>query len=124
MPHQQPLSPDADSFDRLSNCEASHGKPAARRNACWVDVSHGLGIPFGGIGTGYLAFGKYGFVKVNFNSNPDPETLAYDGGAPMRHATISVSPPTRRPSRSSSPRLEEPWRCRKHPLPGNRRRRP
>lgn len=40
-----------------------------------VDVSHGLGIPFGGIGTGYAVFGKYGFVNVNFNSTPDLEQI-------------------------------------------------
>ena len=32
-----------------------------------VDVSHGLGIPFGGIGTGFSVFGKYGFVDVYFD---------------------------------------------------------
>jgi uncharacterized protein (DUF608 family) len=32
-----------------------------------VDVSHGPGIPFGGIGTGFSVFGKYGFVDVYFD---------------------------------------------------------
>ncbi len=32
-----------------------------------VDVSHGPGIPFGGIGTGFSVFGKYGFVDVFFD---------------------------------------------------------
>jgi uncharacterized protein (DUF608 family) len=32
-----------------------------------VDTSHGLGIPFGGIGTGCSVFGKYGFVHVLFD---------------------------------------------------------
>lgn len=36
----------------------------------WVDVSHSLGFPLGGIGTGYSAFGKYGFVRVNFDGRP------------------------------------------------------
>ena len=32
-----------------------------------VDVSHGPGVPFGGIGTGFSVFGKYGFVHVYFD---------------------------------------------------------
>ncbi len=32
-----------------------------------VDVSHGPGIPFGGIGTGFSVFGKYGFADVYFD---------------------------------------------------------
>ncbi len=36
----------------------------------WVDVSHSLGFPLGGLGTGYSAFGQYGFVKVNFDGRP------------------------------------------------------
>lgn len=36
----------------------------------WVDVSHSLGFPLGGIGTGYSAFGQYGFVRVNFDGRP------------------------------------------------------
>ncbi len=32
-----------------------------------VDVSHGPGMPFGGIGTGFSTFGKYGFVDVYFD---------------------------------------------------------
>ena len=35
-----------------------------------VDVSHGLGMPFGGIGTGFSVFGKYGFVDVYFDGRP------------------------------------------------------
>jgi uncharacterized protein (DUF608 family) len=34
-----------------------------------VDVSHGPGIPFGGIGTGFSVFGKYGFVDVYFDGH-------------------------------------------------------
>lgn len=37
----------------------------------WVDVSHSLGFPLGGIGTGYSAFGQYGFVRVNFDGRPE-----------------------------------------------------
>lgn len=66
------------------------------RNEClnenWVDVSHGLGIPFGGIGTGYCVFGKYGFSKVNFDSTPDPETMQYNGRGP-REACNYLEPP-------------------------------
>ncbi len=32
-----------------------------------VDVNHGPGVPFGGIGTGFSVFGKYGFVDVYFD---------------------------------------------------------
>jgi uncharacterized protein (DUF608 family) len=32
-----------------------------------VDVSHGPGVPFGAIGTGFSVFGKYGFVDVYFD---------------------------------------------------------
>src|ERR1039458_10235120 len=35
-----------------------------------VDVSHGPGVPFGGIGTGFSVFGKYGFVDVYFDGHP------------------------------------------------------
>ena len=46
-----------------------------------VDVSHGIGIPFGGIGTGYSVYGKFGFVNVNFNSRPDYEqSMQFPGG--------------------------------------------
>lgn len=37
----------------------------------WVNVSHSIGAPFGAIGTGYGVFGKFGFVRPNFNSTPD-----------------------------------------------------
>ncbi|MBN2640675.1 MAG: hypothetical protein JXR78_03395 [Victivallales bacterium] len=40
-------------------------------NDNYVDVSNGLGIPFGGIGTGYSVFGQYGFTAVNYDSVPD-----------------------------------------------------
>lgn len=36
----------------------------------WVNVSHSIGAPFGGIGTGYGVLGKFGFVLPNFNSTP------------------------------------------------------
>lgn len=37
----------------------------------FVDVSHSIGIPFGGIGTGYGVLGRYGFVMPNFKSMPN-----------------------------------------------------
>lgn len=66
-----------------------HGKCV---NENWVDVSHGLGIPFGGIGTGYCVFGKYGFTKVNFNSTPDPETMQYNGRGPKEASNYLEEP--------------------------------
>lgn len=36
----------------------------------WIDISHSIGAPFGGMGTGYGVLGKYGFVLPNFNSTP------------------------------------------------------
>jgi len=36
----------------------------------WINVSHSIGAPFGGMGTGYGVLGKYGFVFPNFNSIP------------------------------------------------------
>ncbi len=36
----------------------------------WVNVSHGVGVPFGAIGTGYGMLGRYGFVMPNFDSFP------------------------------------------------------
>jgi uncharacterized protein (DUF608 family) len=43
---------------------AASSKDAA---AGWVDISNTLGFPLGGIGTGYSAFGQYGFVHVNYD---------------------------------------------------------
>jgi uncharacterized protein (DUF608 family) len=39
----------------------------ADASAGWVDISNTLGFPLGGIGTGYSAFGQYGFVHVNYD---------------------------------------------------------
>jgi uncharacterized protein (DUF608 family) len=39
---------------------------AAKDSTAWINVSESLGFPLGGVGTGYSAFGKYGFVRVNF----------------------------------------------------------
>jgi uncharacterized protein (DUF608 family) len=44
----------------------------------WVDVSHSRGIPLGGLGNGYSMFGKYGFIKVNFNGRPDHVKYGYE----------------------------------------------
>ena len=48
------------------------GEPAAfvSHTAEMVDVSHGPGVPFGGIGTGFSVFGKYGFVDAYFDGRP------------------------------------------------------
>lgn len=35
----------------------------------WVNVSHGKGVPFGGLGTGYGMFGRFGWCLPNFDSN-------------------------------------------------------
>jgi uncharacterized protein (DUF608 family) len=43
---------------------------AAAERSDWIDVSHSLGFPLGGLGTGYSAFGQFGFVKVNFEGRP------------------------------------------------------
>jgi len=44
-----------------------------KTDSSWINVSESLGFPLGGIGTGYSAFGRYGFVRVNFDGRP------YDG---------------------------------------------
>ena len=36
----------------------------------WINVSNSIGFPLGGVGTGYSVFGRYGFVKVNFDGRP------------------------------------------------------
>lgn len=36
----------------------------------WINVSHGIGVPFGAIGTGYGMLGRYGFILPNFDSFP------------------------------------------------------
>ena len=36
----------------------------------WVNVSHGVGVPFGAIGTGYGMLGRFGFVMPNLVSFP------------------------------------------------------
>ena len=53
-------------------CSAPIGEaaPFLSEPEAWVDVSHSLGFPLGGLGTGYSAFGRYGFVKVNFSGRP------------------------------------------------------
>ena len=55
----------------------------------WVDVSHGIGIPFGGIGTGYCVYGRHGLVNVNFDSAPDLEqSKQYPGGDLWRYDRV------------------------------------
>ncbi|NLX05947.1 MAG: hypothetical protein GXY33_12480 [Phycisphaerae bacterium] len=48
-----------------------------RDDGC-VEVSHGWGIPFGGIGTGYSVFGQYGYIRQNFDSTPDYGSADYN----------------------------------------------
>ena len=47
--------------------ESGGSAPFKAPSPAMVDVSHGPGIPFGGIGTGFSVFGKYGFVDVYFD---------------------------------------------------------
>lgn len=42
----------------------------------YVDISHGLGAPFGGIGTGYFVYGRHGFTNVNFDGFPESQQTA------------------------------------------------
>lgn len=55
-----------------------------------VDTSHGLGIPFGGIGTGFSVFGKYGFVDVIF----DGRLMDSDPGGDWRVTRAPRAKPT------------------------------
>jgi uncharacterized protein (DUF608 family) len=98
MPHHQPSPPPcANPADLLATRGQHPVPPAAEGDACWIDVSHGVGIPFGAIGTGYLVFGKYGFVKVNFNSFPDRESLAYNGRGPDEACNYLCEPANKAP---------------------------
>ena len=42
-------------------------------NCEYIDVTHSIGVPFGAMGTGYGVFGKFGFIRPNFNSTPNKE---------------------------------------------------
>jgi len=53
-----------------SSAPIGEAAPYLSEPEAWVDVSHSLGFPLGGLGTGYSAFGRYGFVKVNFSGRP------------------------------------------------------
>ena len=46
----------------------------------WADVSDTLGFPLGGLGTGFCAFGRYGFVHVNFDGRPRDSGHGLDAG--------------------------------------------
>jgi uncharacterized protein (DUF608 family) len=46
----------------------------------WTDISNTLGFPLGGIGTGYSAFGQYGFVHVNFDGRARDGVHGQSGG--------------------------------------------
>ena len=49
------------------------------KNERWgADLSHSLGAPFGGLGTGYFVYGRHGFVNWNVDGFPEQEqTAAY-----------------------------------------------
>ena len=42
----------------------------------YTDISHGLGVPFGGFGTGYFVFGRHGFVNFNVDGYPEQQQTA------------------------------------------------
>ncbi len=52
---------------RAAANESGKSAPFKTPSPDMVDVSHGPGVPFGGIGTGFSVFGKYGFVDVYFD---------------------------------------------------------
>jgi uncharacterized protein (DUF608 family) len=54
-------------FWKLAVAEKSAASASLPDGVAWTDVSGTLGFPLGGIGTGYSAFGEYGFVHVNFD---------------------------------------------------------
>jgi len=66
------LLPAAASLRAAETTPAAPLHPVAE---AWVDVSHSLGFPLGGLGTGYVAFGQYGFVREFFDGR-EPESLA------------------------------------------------
>ena len=85
-------------FSAVSMLAATTTVPAAGKTppvftgptAEMVDTSHGLGIPFGGIGTGFSVFGKYGFVDVLF----DGRHLNSDRGGDWRVTRAPKAKPT------------------------------
>lgn len=47
----------------------------------YMDISHSLGVPLGGFGTGYFVFGRHGFVNFNLDDYPDrQQTDEYPSG--------------------------------------------
>jgi uncharacterized protein (DUF608 family) len=54
-----------------TNAQAAARTPTAggEPSSEWLDVSNTLGFPLGGLGTGFSAFGQYGFVHVNFDGH-------------------------------------------------------
>jgi uncharacterized protein (DUF608 family) len=57
-----------------------------------IDVSHSLGFALGGLGTGYVAFGQYGFVR-EFLDDREPESMAPGTWEyTVQHARESVAP--------------------------------
>lgn len=52
----------------------------ASEKSVWVDVSQSQGVPLGGLGNGYVMYGKYGFIRANLDSWPDK--YSYGFGTP------------------------------------------
>lgn len=61
----------------LAVCSALHAAPQAIHSLeeARIDVSHSLGFPLGGLGTGYVAFGQYGFVR-EFLGDREPDSMS------------------------------------------------
>ena len=50
----------------------------AFENSVWVDVSHSQGVPLGGLGNGYVMYGKYGFIRANLDNWPDKYSYGFE----------------------------------------------
>ena len=61
----------------LALCASLHAAPIAIHpvEEARIDVSHSIGFPLGGLGTGYVAFGQYGFVH-EFLGDREPESMS------------------------------------------------
>ena len=75
-----------------------------------VDVSHGLAMPLGGIGTGFSVFGKYGFVDVYFDGRPSKRQRLEIDRAPRDKPLSPSSSPKAAKARSSRRRRWTGWR--------------
>lgn len=50
----------------------------ASEKSAWVDVSHSQGVPLGGLGNGYVMYGKYGFIRANLDNWPDKYSYGFE----------------------------------------------